>query len=244
MSRAPGRATARAPDPGARVSCVVATHDSRRWVREAIDSVVGQTRPPFEVLVVCSGSDGTAAEAATYGDPVRVLEVPDRSPAYSRNRGIAAARGELLAFIDGDDVWYPQKLERQLARFRERPELGACVTHVRNFWSDELQAEAERFEGHRRAGPIPGYATISLLARRQAFELAGLLREDLRFADSVEWFMRARAAGVVIDLLPEVLVGHRIRPGSLSHGERGEGRSEFLAFLRGSLAERRAAGEK
>jgi glycosyltransferase involved in cell wall biosynthesis len=218
------------------VSCIIAAHQSRAWVGEAIDSMLAQTHPPFEVIVVCTGDDGTAEVAREYPQPVRVLQIENVSPSNTRNAGASAADAALLAFLDADDRWLPDKLERQLALLRDRPDLGGCVTDVVNVWDDELAAEEDAFEGHPRAGVIPGYATISLLVRREAWERVGPLREDLWYADSAEWFLRARDAGVEIELLPEALVEHRRTAGSLSWVGAEKARAEFLSLLRGSLA--------
>jgi glycosyltransferase involved in cell wall biosynthesis len=218
------------------VSCIVAAHESLAWVGEAVESILAQTHPPFEVIVVCSADDGTASAARRYPEPVRVLEIENVSPPHTRNVGASAARAGLLAFLDADDRWRPEKLARQLALLRDRPELGGCVTEVVNVWEDELAAEADAYEGHPRAGVIPGYATISLLVRREAWERVGPLREDLWYADSAEWFLRARGAGVEIELLPEALVEHRRTAGSLTWKGEERGRAEFLSLLRGSLA--------
>ena len=111
------------PDGGGRVSCIVAAHASRQWIGDAIESILAQTHPPFELIAVCSGDDGTADVAREYSDPVRVMEIENVSPPHNRNTGAAAATGDFLAFLDADDAWHPEKLERQLALLSERPEL-------------------------------------------------------------------------------------------------------------------------
>lgn len=220
---------------------MVVAHDSRPWIAEAVDSILAQTHPPYEVIVVCSGKDGTAEIAAGYGAPVRVVESEDRGPAHNRNVGVAEAGGELITFLDADDRWLPQKLERQVALLRDRPELGGCVTQALNVWDPEYADEAEHYRGHVRAEPIPGYATITLMVRPEAFERAGLLREELWYSDSAEWFLRARERGVEIELLPEVLVEHRMRAGNLTRIGADASKAEFLTLLRAQIAKRRAA---
>lgn len=100
---------------GPSVSVVVPAYQARRWVAEAVASAVGQSHPPLEVLVVDDGStDGTGDAAAAVGASVRVLRQPNRGVAAARNRGLAEARGDWVAFLDADDAWEPTKLERQL----------------------------------------------------------------------------------------------------------------------------------
>ena len=228
---------------GRSVSCVVATFNSGRWVGEAIDSVLGQSERPGEVIVVDGGSsDDTTERARAFGERVRVIEIPDQGPAATRNRGIAEAAGDLVAFLDGDDLWHVEKLERQLARFEERPELQCSVTHAQNFWEASAADEADAMRGHPRAAPVPGYATTSLLARREVFSLVGPLDDSLWYSDSTDWFLRARTAGVVIELMPDVLVRRRLHDRNLTRRGTAAGRAEYLALLRRSLAQRRSPG--
>ena len=223
------------------VSVVMPARDSERFIGASIESVLAQTHRPLELIVVDdSEGEGTAEIARGYGAAVRVMRGEARGPAAARNLGVASARAELIAFNDADDLWHPGKLERQLVHLRERPELAGCVTLFENFWEEEVSWEREAVRGTAREGAMPGWATITLLVHRDVFERAGPLDEERRFSDSVEWFVRAREAGLVIELLDEVLVHHRRRAGSLSRGE--ENAREFLGFLREQLRRRREGG--
>src|SRR5689334_9621809 len=138
------------------VSCVVPVYNGERYLAEALDSILAQTHRPLQAIVADDGStDGTAAVAAAYGDRVLVLRQANAGPAAARNLGLAAARGEYVAFLDADDLWHPRKLERQLARFRARPQLDYCVSLMQNFWMPELAEEAARYRAHRRGQPFP-----------------------------------------------------------------------------------------
>lgn len=216
--------------------------DSELYIADGIESVLAQTHRPLEVLVIDDSTGGATAEIARgYGEPVRLLRGEAKGPAAARNFGVAAARADLIAFNDADDVWHPEKLARQAAHLRQHPHLGGCVTNLDFFWEKEVEWEREALRGTKRAGVVPGWATITLLARRQAFEKTGPLDEERIFSDSADWFLRARDAGVEIDLLEEVLVHHRRRGGSLSR--RAENEQEFLVFLRERIAQRREGGQ-
>ena len=180
------------------VSCVVPVHNGERYLGEALDSIAAQTHRPIEIIVVDDGStDGSAAVAGRHPAAVRLHAQPNAGPAAARNRGLRDARGEYLAFLDADDLWHPEKLECQMARFRIRPEMGSCVTHAQNFWVPELREEEARFLEHRLSQPIPGYVTGTLLARRAVFESVGLFDPLLSHGDSTEWFLRTNAMGIV-----------------------------------------------
>ncbi|HPJ72556.1 MAG TPA: glycosyltransferase [bacterium] len=111
-------------EPGL-VSAVIPCYNAARFLPRAIESVLTQTYRPVEVLLIDDGStDGTAACADAYQETVRYYRQENRGAAAARNLGISLARGEFIAFLDADDVWYPSKIEAQLRRFREDPRLG------------------------------------------------------------------------------------------------------------------------
>jgi glycosyltransferase involved in cell wall biosynthesis len=227
------------------VSCVIAAYNSAEYVEEAIRSVLAQTYRPIEVVVADDGSqDATLELAAAFGEPVRVVTQETSGPAATRNLGLRKARGELIAFIDADDLWHPEKLARQTARLQARPELQASVTHVRNFW-EEGHGELERhYRDHPRMQPVPGYATTTLLARRSAFDTVGDLDTGLWFGDAMDWFVRARELGVEVELMPDVLTFHRFHAGNLSRRRSRASEDEFLGLVKASLDRRRGRSAK
>jgi len=115
------------------VSVVVATYNHGRWLGDAIASVRAQTLADWELLVADDGStDDTAAVVASSGDSrVRYLPGVRVERAAARNRGIAAARGELVAFLDADDAWRPDKLARQVAALAAAPDAAGCYSVAR-----------------------------------------------------------------------------------------------------------------
>jgi glycosyltransferase involved in cell wall biosynthesis len=223
------------------ISCIVPVFNAERYLRETLDSVMGQTYRPLEIIVADDGStDATASVAAAFGDRVRYLLQPNGGPAAARNLGLRAVCGEFVAFIDQDDLWNPEKLARQMARFQARPELDLCVTHLQLFWVSELRVEEIRFRGNRLTRPLPGYITGTLLARRAVFERVGPFDARLRYGDSMDWFLRAADQGCVMELLPDVLLQHRMHPDNLSRREASSSREEFLKILKCSLDQRRS----
>jgi len=221
------------------ISCIVPVYNGERYVKEALDSILAQTYRPIEIIVVDDGSvDGTAGVVASYGDQVKYVRQPNAGPAAARNRGVSKAQGEFIAFLDADDLWHPEKLERQMARFRACPLLDLCVTHVQNFWIPELQEEAERFRNHRHGRPVPGYVTQTLLARRALFESVGQFNTSLKHGDAQEWFLRAAETGAVMEVLSDVLVYRRLHRTNFSR-EVSRSLEDHLRIVKASLDRRR-----
>ena len=139
------------------VSCIVPVHNGERFLGETIESILSQDYRPLEIIVVDDGSQDSSVEVADSFQPdVRIVQQMQAGPSATRNRGIRESRGDYLAFLDQDDLWHREKISRQMTRFRCRPELLVCWTHIQLFWSDDLVDERERYFGHPRTGPVPG----------------------------------------------------------------------------------------
>jgi glycosyltransferase involved in cell wall biosynthesis len=107
------------------VTVIIPAYRAAGTIARALDSVLTQSCPPAEILVVDDGSpDDTAGAVRLYGERVKLLRKPNGGAASARNVGLDRARGELIAFLDADDYWEPHKLERQLAILNSHPELG------------------------------------------------------------------------------------------------------------------------
>lgn len=198
------------------VSCIVPVHNGAPFLAAAIDSVLAQTHRPLEVIVVDNMSTDDSAEiAAGYGDPVRVVQAAPLGPPIARNHGIRAARMPLVAFLDADDLFHPEKLERQVAHLASRADLDISLCVAENFWEPGLEDEQRRYAelGRNRAT----HAFGTLLTSREVLDRVGPIDEGLPHGDQIEWFVRARAAGAVMEALPEVLMFRRMHPASRSH---------------------------
>jgi len=222
------------------ISCIIPVFNGERYLREALDSIFQQTYHPLEVIVADDGStDGTASVVASYGERVAYLRQANAGPGAARNLGLTAGQGDFVAFLDADDLWHPEKLARQMARFEARPELDLCITHVQNFWIPELQPEAEKLRTHRFMQPIPGYAPQTLLAKRALFNTVGPFNSQLRVGDDTDWFLRAAEQRVVMEVLPDVLVYRRLHHTNLTRIKMSEGRAETVDIFKASLDRRR-----
>ncbi|MCS6806057.1 MAG: glycosyltransferase [Blastocatellia bacterium] len=125
------------PTPEPQVSVVIPTYNCAAYLGEAVESVLAQTYRDFEVVVIDDGStDETEAMMRRYGPPVRYFRQPNRGVALARNHGIEQSRGRYVAFLDADDTWMPQKLERQLVALAGQPAYRACYSAFVTMTSD------------------------------------------------------------------------------------------------------------
>jgi glycosyltransferase involved in cell wall biosynthesis len=135
---------------GSQFSVVIPAYNAEAVVAMALDSALGQSEPPREVLVYDDGStDGTAAVLGDYGDRVRILRGPNQGVAHARNVLCREARGDVVAFLDADDVWHPRYLETQRRLLAAHPEVVASFSDHVDFvgwgafeWEDDGAAPA------------------------------------------------------------------------------------------------------
>ena len=226
-----------------RVSAIVPVFNGAPYVAEALDSIFAQGYPAFEVIVIDDGStDATPAVLARFADRARVVRQANAGPAAARNHGVQLARGDLLAFLDADDLWHTDKLLRQTTFLAERSELPGCVTQAQNFWIRELRDEADQLRDHRIAKPLAGYLASTLLVRRAVFDTVGLFNPELKFGHSTDWFLRAAACGFTVPELPEVLYYRRLHHTNRSRQLGEQSRDEFLHLVKAHLDRQRRRG--
>lgn len=226
-----------------RVSCVIPVYNGAPFLAESIQSVLSQTLPPLEVIVVDDGStDATPAVAQAFGSQVRYLRQDNAGPAAARNRGVEVSEGDLIAFQDADDLWHPEKLDRQVARFVARPELDLSIVHIRNFWEDDLSQEAGELADQELGRARPGYTTQAMMARRSLFDRIGLLDATAAHKDAAIWLIKAIQAGAVVETLPDVLVQRRIHRTNRSRARQGQDGEELLAIAKAMIDQRRKSG--
>lgn len=174
------------------ISVVIPAHNAAAFLAPTLASVFAQDHRPIEVILVDDGStDDTLAIAKSWSPALRVCHQDNAGPSAARNRGIAMAEGEYLAFIDADDTWLPGRLHRHVAILTERPDLDMVLGLVQlDYGAGE---DALRFRSDEPA--IALFSFGAGLFRRGLFQLVGPLSEDLRNTEDADWFMRARDCG-------------------------------------------------
>jgi glycosyltransferase involved in cell wall biosynthesis len=217
---------------------ILPVRDGERYLAEAIESVLAQHHRPHEIVVVDGhSSDRSAAIAASY-DLVRVIEQEGTGFAGAWNEGVAASSGEILAFIDSDDLWEPSKLARQVECMRERPEVDYVITRVR-FVADRGVPLPPGFDPGLLDGDHVANMPSALAIRRTAFEAVGPFRTDYTIANDIDWFARAKDLPLTLAVVPEALVQKRVHDANLSYTAAGRLQEELLDRLRDSVARRR-----
>jgi glycosyltransferase involved in cell wall biosynthesis len=197
------------------VSVVVPTYNCARYVTAAVDSVLFQSFTDLELLVVDDGStDGTRQVLAGYGPPVRYLYQTNSGVSAARNLGIAESRGRYVAFLDADDTWMPQKLERQVAALDAAPGVGCCYSaflvvdsELRPLGVRKSERRGRILEDLLFRGNVVGSICTVLVERALLEQVGGF---DLRMSQCADWDMWVRLARETEFLyLEEPLVTYR-----------------------------------
>lgn len=111
------------------VSVIIPTYNRGWIIKETIDSVLAQTFDSYELIVVDDGSDDNTSEILdNYGNKIRIIRQTNQGVSSARNRGIISSSGKLIALLDSDDLWLPEKLNRQVSFFRNNPDAMICQT--------------------------------------------------------------------------------------------------------------------
>ena len=209
-----------------RVSVIIPTYNCAAFLKRSIGSVFAQTYKDYEILVADDGStDDTKDVVERFFPEVTYLYQKNRGVSAARNHAVAEGSGELIAYLDADDMWYPKKLERQVAYMDEHHECGIVHSEI-SVIDEEDRIVHLRFNEETKRTVPQGHClydllkqnhiqTLTVIERRQSFEGAGAFDERLPVAqDYLHWVMIA-AEGYTVGYLPEPLGKYRWRAGSL-----------------------------
>lgn len=203
------------------ISAIVVCRNARPFLEPCLASIRGQTRPPDEIVVVDGHSADGSVQWLAQQPGLRVLTQTGQGIANARNEGLAAARGDLIAFLDADDTWPPGKLARQVEILQENPDCQAVTGMLRK--TDDAEAR-----------PLVAMTPGGFLFRREVFAEIGLFDESLTVAADHEWLLRAVRRGLRYQALPDLVLIKRMHGENLSVLRKREYRAELMNLLRQS----------
>lgn len=222
-----------------RVSIITPCYNGEKTIAETIESVLGQTYPDWEMLIVDDGSsDGTAGIASAYAardSRVRLIRQKNAGTASARNNGMRLAQGRYIALLDADDLWDPEFLERQLAFMRQMNAQCVCCAyrHI-----DEASREIQH-----PTVPMRRITTRDMAVMNRIGCLTGLydsaahgkifLHEELKSIrdDYAYWYDIVKLAGVAFGN-PEILASYRVQSGSTTGNKLGLVAKQYRFYRR------------
>jgi glycosyltransferase involved in cell wall biosynthesis len=229
---------------GASISVIMPVNNGAAYLVPALDSVLAQTIAPAEIVVVDDGSsDATPGILDRYRDRIRTLRQPHSGCATARNLGVDMCRGDLITFMDCDDIMHPRRLELSLAALEANPGTDLCLHFVENFWIDGMKAERERFRDHPIAKPQIGYLLPAMLAWRPVIERVGAFDPAYEVGEDTDWFIRAEEQGLSIVAIDQTLLYRRIHRNNITR-RKATLAKDSLARMVHAARKRRAGGSQ
>ena len=227
------------------ISVVIPAFNAAPFLAQALDSALAEMRAlplgkGFEIVVVDDGStDSTAAIAAGYaGRGVRCLSRSVQAGiGAARNTGVVAAEGELLAFLDADDLWPSGRLALLMAALDSAGGPAMAFGYLSQFACPSMSPDLRR-RLRVPTEPIAGYCAGAMLLRRQDFLAVGAFNETLKVAEFIDWFGRARDCGLATRLIDQVVLERRIHGANQTIRHRTD-YSDYALALKRSLDRRR-----
>jgi glycosyltransferase involved in cell wall biosynthesis len=217
-----------------KISVIIPSFNREKYILETLESVYAQSYTDYEVIVVDDGStDGSKKLLAPLIKErgIRLLEQENAGVSAARNRGVEMAKGALIAFLDSDDIFQPQKLEKQSALLDKNPQLGFVHSNFSKFDDSGQELglrDMSRFRGNVYPWILQEWSYLmalpTLLMPKKIFDELGGFDENIHWGEDIDLYFRV-AKKYEIDMLPEVLCKVRVHPGSASASKIGSAES-------------------
>jgi len=217
------------------ISTIIPIFNAEKYLGAAIDTICSQDYSPMEIIAVDDGStDNSDKVIQKYSDIIIYKKQENRGAAAARNTGILMAKGVLLAFLDADDLWVGNKLTLQYKILETHSDIDMVFGTTEQFISPDVEAESGKNILREELKKMPGYLMGSMLIKKESFLKVGLLREDLQLAEFIDWFERAKEAGLKYKMLPDTVMRRRIHKTNQGITKRHH-MKDYLKVLKASM---------
>jgi len=220
-------------------SVIIPVFNGEKYLDEAISSVLAQTLKPEEIIIVDDGStDSTAEVVKKYHGSVHYSYQSNKGAAAARNTGLRMAQCDFISFIDADDIWVMDKIEKQMRLFEQHPEAEIIIGLLMPVSAKAPGRDISKLAKKNLLLPSLG----SSLIRKTVFEKIGNFDEQLALAEDTDWFFRARESGITVFVQNEIVQYYRIHDKNSTRDKNITNFNILLAFKK-SLDRRRKSGE-
>ncbi len=222
------------------IDVVIIVYNGEKFIKEAVASAQNQTWQNLNIIIANDGStDSTSQIIRSLSEAdarIKPIELPHSGISATLNAAVRRATADYIAFLDADDLWHPQKLEKQMESLdKSGADISFCM--LEEFESfDEGALKTSK----ARPGPLKGFLKLTFLGKRSLFETFGLFNETIPVGDFIEWFSRIRRAGKEIATLDEVLAYRRVHYHNMTGST---SKNAFLEVLKIHMDEKRKITE-
>jgi len=224
------------------ISVIIPVFNGERYLAEAVASIRSQNYEPLEIIIVDDGStDGTAILAQSLGADIRYFYQPNAGPSAARNRGLLEAQGELIAFLDADDIWPEKSLELRLTAMQSTPSALIVIGNTRGLLMFPV------VNGMKPATILsdPWHLPMLVgcgLCRRSVFDKIGNFNSTMNHSEDLDWYLRLCEANISLINIDAVTLHYRLHGHSLTSGSNFVQRGVLHALKLSIDRRRRQAG--
>jgi glycosyltransferase involved in cell wall biosynthesis len=221
------------------ISVIVPVYNGSDFLSEAIDSIRQQMYGSIEIIVVDDGStDSTPQIINGFASSIQSIRQNNAGPAAARNAGLRLARGEVIGFLDTDDLWPPDKLKIQMQCLMDNPHVEMVMGRIQVIELPGAIKRRHRFNIEQE--PAVNVHLGGALFRRSIFGKVGAFDESLRYSEDIDFFMRVREYGIQVAVTDHVTLYYRLHQHNMTH-DLAKGDSYLLRAFKKSLDRRRQA---
>lgn len=223
------------------ISVIIPVYNCEKYISDAIDSVMAQNYQNLEIIVIDDGSTDNTANIVKNRNSTKYIFQQNAGPASARNKGICSASGELIAFIDSDDLWPENKLGMQLIEFQDDKDSEVIMGRIKYV---ELPDAVKRNMMRLDSDNTFKYINLGAgLFKKSVFEKVGLFNEDFRFWEDLDWFLRAYENGISIKFIDQAAMIYRVHSDNMSN-DRNQANHYFIKAVKNSINRRKNYTDK
>lgn len=219
------------------ISVIMPTYQAGALVYEAIDSILAQSYPCLDILIIDDGSTDGTAEAldALNIANLHVFQQQRQGPSAARNVGLSHSKGELITFLDADDIWLPGKLTRQIQLLRDNPDASIIIGNTEGFGAN-VDENKRRLKANWASRQLLQLG--ALMVRKSVFDQIGGFDTSLRYAEDIDWTLRAKQAGFNMLEHSDTVLRYRRHQHNMTNDIHSRDKG-FIAALRKNLERKR-----
>jgi glycosyltransferase involved in cell wall biosynthesis len=218
-----------------KASVIIPVYNGSRYLATTLESVLAQSYALHEIIVIDDGSTDSSPDILrSYGDRLRVTRQDNQGIAAARNAGLRQVTGDVINFIDQDDLWPAGRTEALVSALQSDPDALVAVGQVEILYERSRPPDPSENLG----AAVREFYVGSLCARKQVFELLGPFHTGLGYADDLDFMLRRREAKIKTVYLDDVTLQYRLHESNTSIN-RNVTNAHFMAALRESLRRRR-----
>jgi glycosyltransferase involved in cell wall biosynthesis len=224
------------------VSVIIPVYNSEKYLGESITSVLAQTYQPIEIIIVNDGStDGSEKIANKFSKQTSYFFQNNQGAAAARNYGVEKSNGDFISFLDADDLWESDKIDKQMKAFKSS-EADMIFGNVYQFISPDVDSKS-KIKLEESDKMLPGFVPGTLFMEKSSFQKVGPFNTSWSVGEFIDWYLHAQDAGLNHFMLSEIVMRRRIHSSNLGIRLK-DMRTDYVKIIKASLDRRRQQSDQ